>query len=185
MRMPTFIGIGAQKCASTWLYEILRDHPQVVLSEPKELDFFSYRYHYGQQWYGRHFSARSEASAMGEISILCTINRQVYQFLGIDRDHQGADLHQRSNKSYVNRHAGLESLRQQAKETMQRLGLGPLWRLAANTGMKRIYARVNRLPSEAVIPPVAADTLRELRSRFGAEVRELERLLERELPGWH
>lgn len=66
--MPTFIGIGAQKCASTWLFEILRDHPEVLLSNPKELDFFSYRYDYGLQWYSHHFSPPAATKAIGEIS---------------------------------------------------------------------------------------------------------------------
>lgn len=37
---PGFIGIGAQKCASSWIYDILLDHPEVSMSEKKELDFF-------------------------------------------------------------------------------------------------------------------------------------------------
>lgn len=65
---PTFIGIGAQKCASTWIYDILRDHPEVALSEPKELDFFSYHYDHGFQWYERHFSKHLDMGAVGEIS---------------------------------------------------------------------------------------------------------------------
>ncbi|WP_139559755.1 sulfotransferase domain-containing protein [Methylotetracoccus oryzae] len=65
---PTFIGIGAQKCASSWIYRILEDHPEVCLSERKELDFFSYHYDNGYQWYERHFACGSVAKAVGEIS---------------------------------------------------------------------------------------------------------------------
>lgn len=65
---PTFIGIGAQKCASTWLYRILAEHPQVGVSAEKELDFFSYRYDRGFQWYERHFAGCNGKSAVGEIS---------------------------------------------------------------------------------------------------------------------
>lgn len=65
---PTFIGIGAQKCASSWLYRILEDHPDVCLSERKELDFFSYFYDNGYQWYENHFRCGSAAKAIGEIS---------------------------------------------------------------------------------------------------------------------
>lgn len=68
MVKPSFIGIGAQKCASTWLFEILSDHPEVALSEPKELDFFSKYYDRGFQWYERHFPCRRGARAVGEIS---------------------------------------------------------------------------------------------------------------------
>ena len=65
---PTFIGIGAQKCASTWIYRILMDHPQAWLSRPKELDFFSYYYGFGFQWYEEHFRGGSGSLAIGEIS---------------------------------------------------------------------------------------------------------------------
>ncbi len=37
---PHFIGIGAQKTASTWLYIILNQHPQVWMPPAKELHFF-------------------------------------------------------------------------------------------------------------------------------------------------
>ncbi len=65
---PTFIGIGAQKCASSWLYDILSDHPEVVVSEKKELDFFSYQYERGYEWYEAQFQEKLGARAVGEIS---------------------------------------------------------------------------------------------------------------------
>lgn len=37
---PNFVGVGAMKCASTWVSECLRDHPQVLLSSPKETAYF-------------------------------------------------------------------------------------------------------------------------------------------------
>jgi hypothetical protein len=68
MHQNLFVGIGAQKCASTWLYEILQDHPQVVLSTHKETDFFSYHYGRGLQWYERQFPTQRSACLSGEIS---------------------------------------------------------------------------------------------------------------------
>lgn len=65
---PNFIGLGGQKCASTWLYEVLRDHPEVYVSTPKEIDFFSSHYENGFQWYERSFSAANGKRAIGEIS---------------------------------------------------------------------------------------------------------------------
>lgn len=64
----TFIGIGAQKCASSWLYDILADHPEAALSNKKELDFFSYNYERGYQWYEGQFLAKPNARICGEIS---------------------------------------------------------------------------------------------------------------------
>src|SRR5450432_1780443 len=65
---PTYVGIGAQKCASTWLHSILAEHPEVAVPEVKEVDFFSYRYDYGYQWYERCFRSSKPARARGEIS---------------------------------------------------------------------------------------------------------------------
>lgn len=65
---PTFIGLGAQKCASTWLHRVLADHPQTYLSEPKEIDFFSYYFGRGYDWYERFFATATGRIAIGEVS---------------------------------------------------------------------------------------------------------------------
>lgn len=65
---PNFIGIGAQKCASSWLYDILADHPQVGLSAKKELDFFTHHYDNGHAWYESHFPRAPGIEVVGEIS---------------------------------------------------------------------------------------------------------------------
>ncbi|HYD49903.1 MAG TPA: sulfotransferase [Terriglobales bacterium] len=38
---PDFLIIGPQRTGTTWLHANLREHPEVMLSEPKELFFFS------------------------------------------------------------------------------------------------------------------------------------------------
>ncbi len=64
----SFIGIGAQKCASTWLHDVLSQHPRVAMpTGKKEIDYFSYHYDFGFQWYEHHFAA-SESRLAGEIS---------------------------------------------------------------------------------------------------------------------
>lgn len=64
----TFIGIGAQKCASTWLDGVLRQMPQVRLGAEKEIDFFSARFDRGFEWYERTFSGTPDVVHRGEIS---------------------------------------------------------------------------------------------------------------------
>lgn len=66
--LVNFIGIGAQKCASSWVYRILDDHPEACLSRPKELDYFSYFFGRGHDWYERHFVDVREARAIGDNS---------------------------------------------------------------------------------------------------------------------
>jgi hypothetical protein len=65
---PTFIGIGAQKCASTWLHRILASHPSVNVPAIKEANFFSDRFDHGYQWYEKLFAACDPRSQMGEVS---------------------------------------------------------------------------------------------------------------------
>lgn len=49
------IGIGAQKCASSWLHAVAGSHPEIGVSDPKEVDFFSYYFDRGYRWYEGHF----------------------------------------------------------------------------------------------------------------------------------
>lgn len=65
---PTFIGLGGQKCASSWLYTVFDDHPEAFVSTPKELNYFSAVYDRGHQWYESHFTAGAGCVAVGEIS---------------------------------------------------------------------------------------------------------------------
>ena len=65
---PTFIGIGAQKCASTWIFAALDTHPEVFMAPGKELDYFTYFYNQGRQWYEAQFDEAGEAGQRGEIS---------------------------------------------------------------------------------------------------------------------
>ncbi|WGH78926.1 sulfotransferase domain-containing protein [Jannaschia ovalis] len=64
----TFIGIGAQKCASTWLYGVLAQCPDLRVSDEKEVDFFSYRFDRGYEWYERRFVSGRPRRHRGEIS---------------------------------------------------------------------------------------------------------------------
>lgn len=65
----SFIGIGVQKSASTWVHRILEDHPEVNTSEPKELDYFSFNFTKGQDWYESHFALEDGLIKVnGEIS---------------------------------------------------------------------------------------------------------------------
>ncbi len=55
-RKPTLIGIGAQKAGTTWLSQMLGQHPQVWAPPFKEVQFFNHRFvpeH--RQWLPWHF----------------------------------------------------------------------------------------------------------------------------------
>ena len=67
---PTFLGIGGQKCASTWLSECLRSHPEIFVSSPKEIHFFDRPDNLakGRDWYLRHFAGSESHKAAGEFT---------------------------------------------------------------------------------------------------------------------
>jgi hypothetical protein len=65
-RWPHFIGIGGHKCGSTWLAECMRLHPQICMSHPKELHFFTDHWERGSEWYREKFSDCRNDQVSGE-----------------------------------------------------------------------------------------------------------------------
>ena len=68
MTLPDFLGVGTQKGGTTYLYELLKRHPQVFLAEPKEQHFFSLHWHRGADWYRRQFASAAASQICGEIT---------------------------------------------------------------------------------------------------------------------
>lgn len=65
--LPDFIGIGAQKAGTTWLYENLRSHPGLYLPDEKELHYFDESYDTPIRNYTKHFSDKT-TQVQGEIT---------------------------------------------------------------------------------------------------------------------
>lgn len=277
--MPNFIGIGAQKCATTWIYEILRDHPQVSLSHKKEIDYFSYHFDHGIQWYQRNFPDSAQTKIVGEISpsyfhepavpervksqcpdaklilslrdplqraisnhkhevrvnhfegddlsfeagmannpmyieqglyakhysrwcdyftddqILVVffedivkdrhqVAKRIYRYLEIDDTHRSSAIDNRSNPGHVNRFSGLEKFRNNLHHGAKSIGLDSLWNLAGKSGLKWLYGRINKLPADALIPPIKDATKKELRTLFAQDNRQLMSIIEPPYPEW-
>lgn len=66
-RLPDFLGIGAQKAGSSWLWENLRCHPDLFLPDQKELHFFDRRYHRSLRAYMAKFNGAA-GRVKGEIT---------------------------------------------------------------------------------------------------------------------
>lgn len=67
-RLPNFLHIGPGKSGSSWLHETLALHPEVYLSEAKDLYFFSRYYDRGLDWYRKQFrSAQPSHRVVGEV----------------------------------------------------------------------------------------------------------------------
>ena len=66
--MVDFIGIGAQRCGTSWIYGCLYEHPEIC-APMKEIHFFSRpRYEKGLPWYESHFKKCSPDQKIGEFS---------------------------------------------------------------------------------------------------------------------
>ena len=65
--LPDFLGIGAQKAGTTWLYENLRRHPEVFVPPTKELHYFDLHYDRPLRDYAAHFEPGRDRVA-GEVT---------------------------------------------------------------------------------------------------------------------
>lgn len=276
---PSFIGIGAQKCASTWIYQVLLDHPNVRLSSQKEIDFFSYKYDHGLQWYQNFFLDLNRGLIGGEISpsyfhyydapkraaaynpsfkIIVTLRdpvdrafsnhlheirvghyvgpdlsfeagiknnpmyleqsryfthikkwleffpkehflfllqeeikkdpekqaRVLYEFLGIDSEHQSLFLQRQANVSYSEKMKGVDGLLRKMGWLGRRLGgRNMIEALKKNSRVVRLR-EANRRHLSQVVPAMAPATEERLRKMFSEEVREIAKLLGRDNLPW-
>lgn len=68
-----FAVIGAQKCATTWIYDCLKDHPQLSLRDSKNEDAYyggqMYKEHGGDEWYFAQFKNISPQKLNGCVSV--------------------------------------------------------------------------------------------------------------------
>lgn len=65
---PNFIFIGPDKTGSTWLWKMLRQHPEVYVSPAKDIYFFDRYYDLGATWYESHFRGAEQKIAIGDLS---------------------------------------------------------------------------------------------------------------------
>jgi len=70
LTLPNFLHIGASKAASSWLWRVCRDHPEIyVPPDHDNVNFFTVHYHRGMDWYREtYFSDAEEEPAVGEFS---------------------------------------------------------------------------------------------------------------------
>lgn len=95
-RYPDLLCIGAQKAATSWLYEVLKKDPRVVLPPVKELHFFSQLHersasHYGPEhrenqvanihrWFDNHPERRTERAEQHLVRVDRAAERAVDDF---------------------------------------------------------------------------------------------------------
>ncbi|MGC8521207.1 MAG: sulfotransferase domain-containing protein [Steroidobacteraceae bacterium] len=68
MTLPTFLYIGPDKAGSTWIFQLLQEHPGIFVAPSKDIYFFDRYFDRGLEWYESHFELASSRQAVGEIS---------------------------------------------------------------------------------------------------------------------
>ena len=66
--LPDFLIVGPQKCATTWLYNCLHQHPDVLMPDSDFVHYFDMFYHKDETWYRNHFSEYDDESTVGEVT---------------------------------------------------------------------------------------------------------------------
>jgi hypothetical protein len=67
-KYPNFLYIGASKAGSSWIYQILQEHPDIFIPKAKDLQFFDIYYQKGVDWYLSFFREGQGKTAVGELS---------------------------------------------------------------------------------------------------------------------
>lgn len=67
LTLPDFLGIGAQRAGTTWLWENLRCHPDLFVASPKEIHYWDWRFHQPLHWYSQLFAEAGER-CKGEVT---------------------------------------------------------------------------------------------------------------------
>jgi hypothetical protein len=66
--MLDFLGIGAQKCGTSWLHRQLSQHPDIYMPPRKELHYWDQNRSRGREWYDRQFKNATAEQKRGEIT---------------------------------------------------------------------------------------------------------------------
>jgi len=74
--LPNFLVIGAQRCATSWIYQSLKGHPDIFLPFIKEINFFDRYYSEGLDWYKRYFELYKNEKAIGEVTPSYLYNKE-------------------------------------------------------------------------------------------------------------
>ena len=90
LKIPNLFIVGASKCATTYVWDVLRQHPQVFMGETKEPSYFARRDMDSRLlWYLSLFERAGDAKVIGEASpiysettVFPDVASKIYRFNG-------------------------------------------------------------------------------------------------------
>lgn len=59
MHLVDLFHIGPQKAGTTWIYNCLKEHPEVTTSSTDSIHYYDMNYHRGKAWFFEHFGSAS------------------------------------------------------------------------------------------------------------------------------
>lgn len=68
MVLPTFIFCGTQRGGTTTIFHYLKQHPEIGMSEKKDVHYFDFNFNEGKKWYEKQFNncQNNKYKAIGE-----------------------------------------------------------------------------------------------------------------------
>jgi hypothetical protein len=84
-KTPNFLVIGVQKSGTTWIYHVLKQHPEIFIPKYKELHFFDLHFHKGYNWYKKYFKKSYMYNTSGELTpdyVKRGIAQRIYNYNG-------------------------------------------------------------------------------------------------------
>ena len=78
-KLPNFLYIGGARSGSTWLYQVLREHPDIFVPLAKNVLFYDLNYEKGLDWYASYFKDWSQETAAGELSHNYFLSEEIAQ----------------------------------------------------------------------------------------------------------
>lgn len=74
-KLPNFLGLGSQRCASSWLYQILKSHPDIIMTSKKETRYFSHNISSKSlEWYSNLFEKEEDQLTINQPYLLGEID---------------------------------------------------------------------------------------------------------------
>ena len=66
--LPSFIHAGVQKAGSTWIYQALKEPPEIYMSHDEPTNYFDVEYYRGEGWYRERFGGYDGEKEVGDES---------------------------------------------------------------------------------------------------------------------